>query len=80
MNDTPGALTADASPDNWTDPEKLPALPVVVELVLGMPTALQLPKGAPACNKFISKAAVSSFKMELCSRIKWKLLQPNTMT
>lgn len=40
---------------------------MVVEFVLGIPTALQLPKGAPACNKFDLKEAISIFELELCS-------------
>lgn len=57
----PGITIVEASPVIWTDPEKLPAVPMVVELVLGTEIALQLPKGAPACNKSTQSSIYTSF-------------------
>lgn len=47
---TPAILILEAIPVNWTDPVKLPAVPVVGGVVLDAAIALQLPKGDPACN------------------------------
>lgn len=46
----PAILILEAIPVNWTDPVKLPAVPVVGGVVLDAAIALQLPKGDPACN------------------------------
>lgn len=54
-----GILTVEAAPVNCTDPEKLPALPGVAGVVLDALIVLQLPKGAPACNKSIKFSSLS---------------------